>query len=191
MPLLILGVALWACVHLLPSVAPSLRAGWKARLGEQRYRGLFSLAIVASIALMVVGWRSSPFEPVYRPPSWGVWATEGGMLVALYLLAGVGSPAPSNVKRFLRHPQLTGIALWAGAHLLSRGDARSLVLFGGIGAWALFSMVFINRRDGAWIKPAAVPPSREVRPAAVGLVAYAVLFWAHPYFTAVAPPLPW
>lgn len=191
MILLASGVLLWSCAHLLPGAGGSIRARLISRLGEGPYKGLFALTIVASLVMMVMGWRSATFEYLYAPPSWGPWATEVLVFVGLYLLVGVGSPAPSNVKRLVRHPQLTGVATWAGAHLLANGDARSAILFGGIGAWSILAMLFINRRDGAWTKPDPVPASRELRPLAQTIVMYGLLFFVHPYFTGVAPPRPW
>ena len=64
---------------------------------------------------------------------------------------------PTNVKRLLRHPQLTGVALWGVGHLLANGESRSIVLFGGLTLWAIAEIVVINRRDGARDKPAPVP----------------------------------
>jgi uncharacterized membrane protein len=66
-------------------------------------------------------------------------------------------------------------------HLLANGDLRSLVLFGGIGLWAVIEILSISRRDGAWEKPEPLPFTAEVKPLVAGVVAYAVLTFAHPY----------
>jgi hypothetical protein len=116
---------------------------------------------------------------------------EVGVLVGLWLLIGVGSPAPSNVKRVIRHPQLLGFVVWAGSHLLANGDGRSVILFGGLGAWAIASMWTISRRQGVWKKPDPVPLSRELLPAAVAVAAAVALFFLHPHFSGVALPRPW
>ena len=50
---------------------------------------------------------------------------------------GTNIVIPNNVKRLLRHPQLTGVALWGIGHLLANGESRSIILFGGLGAWAI------------------------------------------------------
>jgi uncharacterized membrane protein len=107
------------------------------------------------------------------------------VLLALYLF--VASAQPSNVKRLLRHPQLTGLAVWALAHLLSNGDNRSLVLFGGLGLWALVEMPLINRRDGVREQPEAVPMAADVRLVVIAVVAFAVLFLVHPYLFGASP----
>jgi uncharacterized membrane protein len=107
------------------------------------------------------------------------------MLVALVLFAASG--VPTNLKRFIRHPQLTGVATWAIAHLLSNGDSRSLVLFGGVGLWALLEIVAIDRREGQWARPPALPLSAEIKPLVGGVVLYAVFLLAHPYLFGVSP----
>jgi uncharacterized membrane protein len=103
------------------------------------------------------------------------------------LVLFVGSKVPTNLKRIVRHPQLTGVAVFAIAHLLANGDLRSLVLFGGIGLWAVVEMVSISHRDGAWEKPEALPLAAEIKLLVAGVVAYLVLVFAHPYIAGVSP----
>lgn len=182
---LLLGVLIWSFTHALRSGMPSLRRRMVDRLREDPYKGLFSLAIVASIALMVVGWRATTPHLVYSPPAWGRSAALVLMFAALVLF--VASGVPTNIKRFIRHPQLTGVAVWALAHLLANGDDRGLVLFGGLGLWALVEMPLINRREGAWQRPQPLPAGAEIKPLVGGTVAYVVLILLHPYLFGVAP----
>lgn len=182
---LVLGIALWSSAHLLRCAAPSLRASLIARLGDQGYRGAFSLAIVLAVALIVVGWRTSAPLVVYGPPPFGVAAAQILMAVGLILFAASG--VPTNIKRFVRHPQLTGVAVWSVAHLLANGDRRSVVLFAGIGLWAIVEIALISRREGPWQKPPALPLAAELKPLVGGVVAYVVLFLAHPYLFGVSP----
>lgn len=184
MVLLALGVLIWSGVHLFPSLGVSLRAACIARLGEGPYKGLFALTLVGAIVLMVFGWRSTPPMLLYVPPVGGAWLTNIGMFVSLVFF--LGSNVPTNLKRFVRHPQLTGVALWACAHLLSNGDQRSLVLFGGIGLWSLVAMVTINRRDGVWEKPEPLPLAAEIKPLVAGIVGFVALYFAHPYLSGVS-----
>jgi uncharacterized membrane protein len=135
MILLILGVLVWSGVHLFPSLGVQMRAGWIERIGEDPYKGVFALSLVGAIVLMVIGWRSTSPVEFYGPPVWGWGIANLVMFVSLVLF--MGSKVPTNLKRFVRHPQLTGVALWALSHLLATGDLRSLVLFGGIGLWAV------------------------------------------------------
>jgi len=181
---LLIGVLLWSCAHLFPSAGASTRARLIERVGEGPYMGGFALTILVSVALMVLGWRSAVPAFVYAPPAWGATAALPLMFAALLSFAASG--APSNIKRVLRHPQLSGVAAWAAAHLLANGDQRSLVLFGGLGVWAILAMLSINRRDGAWERPDPAPMTAEVRPMLAAIVIFAVLFFAHPYVAGVA-----
>jgi uncharacterized membrane protein len=181
---LVLGVLLWSATHLLPIAGRTLRAGLIDRLGEGPYKGLFALTIVLSVVLMVLGWRSAEPVYLYAAPGGMRWVTNLLMAVALLLFAASG--VPTNLKRVLRHPQLTGVATWAFAHVLTNGDSRSLVLFGGIGVWAVAAMGMINRRDGAWQKPEALPWSAEIKPLVGGVVFFAILYFAHPWIAGVS-----
>ncbi|MBT8059064.1 MAG: NnrU family protein, partial [Gammaproteobacteria bacterium] len=102
---LVLGVLLWSITHLIPAVAADFRKNLVSRIGENPYKGVFTLLMVLSIYLIVSGWRSVVPELVYVPPTWGRHAT------ALLVLAGfilfLAPYPPNNLKRLLRHPQLT------------------------------------------------------------------------------------
>ncbi len=180
---LVLGVLLWSAVHLLPSAAVPVRARAVERLG-QAYQGVFALAILASIGLMVLGWRSTLPVAVYSPPAWG--SAAANVLVFIALLLFVASAMTTNIKRVIHHPQLTGLATWGAAHLLSNGELRSLVLFAGLGLWAMAAILFINRRDGAWEKPEPQPLTGEWKPLVAAMVGFAILYLLHPYIAGVS-----
>lgn len=186
--LLVLGVLLWSGAHLIKAAAPRWRAEKERALGENRWKGLISLAIVASIVLMVVGWRSAGYEAAYRPPLMTSPIVTGLMFVSFLLFAGAS--APGNIKRLLRHPMLTGTIVFSIAHLLANGDQRSIVLFGGIGLWAVISIVLINRRDGAWQRPPAVSLAKDAMTLAGTVVIFGIVLFLHPYLFG-ADALPW
>ena len=82
MIVLALGVALFAVFHLalaLPEANEAVRRG----LGKFHGMG-FGLLSLAPLALIVLGWRTAPFDPLYETPSWGRIATF--MLVLLAFL---------------------------------------------------------------------------------------------------------
>jgi len=181
---LVLGVALWSGVHLIPTTARALRSRMIERLDAQKYQGLFALAILSSLALIVFGWRSTPPVPVYAVPAWGRVAAMVLVLPALVLF--VASGLETNIKRFIRHPQLTGLIVWSVGHLLANGESRSLVLFGGLGLWAIVAIATINRRDGEWKRPPPTPWIGDLKPIGAGAIGYGILLFAHPYIAGVA-----
>jgi len=182
---LVLGVVLWSGVHFIPSLAPPLKQRLVGAIGENGYKGVISLGIVAAIALMVIGWRSADPAVLYDPPDWGARAA-GVLMIVSFILFGA-SHHPSRIKQILRHPMLTGLVVWSLAHLLANGDSRSFVLFAGLGLWALVEMVLINARDRAWVKPPAPSLAVELRGLVISLVVFAVALYLHPYFAGVTP----
>jgi uncharacterized membrane protein len=181
MEILILGVSLWWIAHLQKSAGAPLRQKLIGAMGGNPFRGVISLLLVISLVLIVVGWRTTAPVAVYDAPSWGRAVATPLVFLALYLF--VASGTASNVKRLLRHPQLSGLAVWALAHLLANGENRSLVLFGGLGVWALVEMPLINRRDGPRELPEPVPLAADLKLAAVALAAFAALYLVHPYLS--------
>ena len=150
MTLLILGLALWWAAHLFKRVAP----GARARLGDPG-KGIVAVAVLASVVLMWFGYSSAE-GPVW----WGRSPALVGinnllMVFAVYLYAVSGTGAA--LARRIRHPQLTAVKTWAVAHLLVNGDLASFVLFGGLLAWAVVSVIVINRAQPDWVRPVAKP----------------------------------
>lgn len=184
MNLLIAGILIWSFVHFSIRLAPGFRAGLIARVGHFPYQGLFSLAMLASLYCLVAGWRAvGSGEPFYVL----AWARPVSMLLMVAAAClFIAARAATDIKRFLRHPQLTSIVLWAIAHLLANGDARSLVLFGGLGVWALMEMPLINRAEGVWRKPATFGVAKTGVSAVIGLAVFAALLFAHPWLSGVA-----
>lgn len=140
---LILGVLLWSGAHLFKRLAPEARAN----MGDKG-KGLVALALLASVVLMVIGYRAADYIAVYEPPYFLRHLNNLLMLFALYFT----SPGPSKGALFykMRHPMLTGFKIWAAAHLLVNGDLASLILFGGLLAWAAIEVITINKSEPDW-----------------------------------------
>ena len=170
MQLLIAGITLWCLTHLFPAALPKRREAVTNRLGEGPYRGLFSLAILASLLLIVFGWKAASPSPVYGAP------LPPGPLPSLLILTAFAlffaAKTQTHLKRLIRHPQMTGVFLWSTAHLLTNGDSRSVALFGSFAAWSLLEIVLINRRDG----PRTSLPQGSTRGDFVTLVVAIVVF---------------
>ena len=179
-----LGVILFCLTHLYPVIFRANRQAIIGKIGENPYKGIYSLSILLSLALIIFGWRSSDSLYLFDTPEWGRGATSILMYLALFLF--MSAKAQNNVKRVIRHPQLCSILLWGIAHLLSNGESRSLVLFGIFALWAPVMMFVLNRRDGAWQKPNASPIINDLKTGGIALIVYAVLVFGHSYFTGVS-----
>jgi uncharacterized membrane protein len=181
MAVLAAGVALWWAAHLWKRAAPAHRA----RFGESG-KGVAAGALAVSIALMIVGYRAGP-----NTLWWSAGPALKGVnnllvLASFYLFAASG--AHSWAGRRLRHPQLLGFLLWAFAHLLVNGDPASLLLFGGLGLWAVVEMVVINRAAPDWrASEAPVSFGKEAGVALAALVVFGLVGLIHGWIG----PRPW
>ena len=109
------------------------------------------------------------------------------MFIAILLLGAGSSKGISRIKQYIRHPMLTAVVVWGLGHLLANGDIRSVILFGGMVAWAIVSLFTISRAEGAWVKPAEVAGAkREGILLGITVVVYLVLFMSHRWFAGVA-----
>lgn len=175
---LTLGLLLFAAAHLWRRLAPASRAA----LGDAG-KGVVALASVAGIWLMARGYGAWDDAPAW----WGRSAALTGvnnLLVAVAFYLFVASGARTAAARAVRHPQLLAVVLWAAAHLLVNGDAPSLLLFGGLGLWALLSVALISRGPAAAHVPgpALVPATawgREAAALALTAAALAGAVWLH------------
>lgn len=141
---LIAGIALWWGAHLFKRIAPEARAAW----GEEAGKGRIAIALFVSIILMVIGYRWTPFVPVWNPPTFFVHINNLLMIFAVYLM----SPGPKKGAFFhgMRHPMLTGFGLFAFAHLLANGDLTAILTFGLLLAWSVAEIRVINAAEPDW-----------------------------------------
>ncbi|MEL6482604.1 MAG: NnrU family protein, partial [Pseudomonadota bacterium] len=84
-----------------------------------------------------------------------------------------------HVASWIRHPQLTGVKIWAVAHLLVNGDLASVILFGGLLAWAVVALIMINKRDGKGPKPEPQGLKANLIHAGISVVAFLVITGVH------------
>ncbi len=184
MIILISGLVLWSVVHLLPSLAPCKRKQIVTRIGLIPYKIVFAVLIVSAIGLMILGWRSVEPVALYALPAWINYITM--FLVLITFILFVAAKVNTNIKRVLRHPQLTGLVFWCSGHLLANGDNRSLVLFAGLLIWAKLEIILINRRDGKRVLPEMTPLKNDVMTVAGGIAVFLIVLFAHPYLSGVA-----
>jgi len=181
--LLVLGVLLFASVHLVPSLAPGVKAVARERIGEGGYKGLFSLLLLGSFALMITGWRNTDPVPIYQVPAVVHKLAILLVVAAFWLMAA--SATRSRIRSIIRHPQLTWVALWGIAHLLLNGDSRALVLFGGLTAWSLLEMPAISRREGVWIKGEPPGWGAELTTLLIAALTVGIVIYIHPWLSGV------
>jgi uncharacterized membrane protein len=136
---LILGVLIWAYSHLMKRVTPGFRAG----LGDNTGKMVASVLTLISIGLMIYGYKQADVVILWEPPAFLRHINSLLMLVAV-LLVNMGY-SRGVLRTKMRHPMLGAVKVWALAHLLVNGDLASVVLFGGLLAWAVVDMILRGR----------------------------------------------
>ena len=172
MILLILGLILYVGSHLFKRLMPDRRAA----MGDAG-KGMVALTSLAGIVLMVIGYRAAPYIEVWTPPAFLRHVNNLLMLVAVYLL-GIGNMW-GVVRTKLRHPMLGAVKVWALAHLLVNGDLASIVLFGGLLAWAVVSLILINKAVPVWVRPERGPVRNDLIFAGVTVLLYGIIAYVH------------
>jgi len=186
---LTLGIILWIVAHGFKAIFPITRQKVNDKLGEEKAKAPFALGIFISFVLIIYGWRhADPTIAWYAPPEFLI--APGGLLILISIYLMASSTAGLRYRRWIRHPQLTAVAVWAGAHLLTNGEVRSVILFGGLALWSIMLMPFINRRDGAYEIPSLDSGKTEWKFILIAIVAFTILKLTHGFYTA-QPLLNW
>ena len=190
MSYLVLGLVLFLGVHSVRIVADGWRTQMRARLGEGAWKGLYSVASVVGLVLVVWGYGLARQQPVvlWNPPVGMRHAASLLTLIAFVLLAA--AYVPRNVfKAKLHHPMVLSVKVWALAHLLSNGNLADVVLFGAFLLWAVLDFRAARQRDRAHHTVYAPGTAAgTVIAVAVGTAAWAgFAFWAHAWLIGVAP----
>ena len=169
MPLALATLAFTGGHFLLSSAA--LRGPLVRTMGENLFRAVYSILMIAALAWMIRAYGDAPYQRV-----WDVGILGPPVILILtyfatvFFLCSVTTRNPTlvgmdalhheiapgkGIYSIVRHPMLAAFALWAAAHLFVRGDVAAIVFFGGIWILATFGMVHIDNRrrakaDNAW-----------------------------------------
>jgi uncharacterized membrane protein len=142
-------IALWAvsflASHLIISSA-AVRARLISAVGDQPYRGIYSLVAAATLGPLIYEFaRNKHAGPMLwylraaAPIRWLVWIL---MLTALILFVGSfinpnpagmapgGSTEPRGILKITRHPSFVAFSLFGIAHMLMNGWAGDAIFFG-------------------------------------------------------------
>ncbi len=126
---------------------------------------------------MITGYREAEDVPLYALSNWTWYLNNLLMLVALFMM-DIGR-VNGVVRTKVRHPMLIGVVIWSVAHLLVNGELSALVLFGGLGLWALLQMAVISRAEGPWEVPAKGSILSDGKVAVLAVVLYTVIAGIH------------
>lgn len=191
MSVLLIGLIVFLGVHSVRIVAEGWRLRAIERWGAGAWRGAYSVLSLVGLGLIVWGYvlaRQSVAPPWWNAPVAFKHLNSLFTLAAFVLLAAAYVPR-NQIKAWLHHPMVIGIALWALGHLLATGRAANVLLFGAFLCWALADLWAARRRDRTLA--IAYPPGRlgaSLLAVAVGVVAWAVFArWLHAAWIGVVP----
>ncbi|MBI2963161.1 MAG: hypothetical protein HYY35_05350 [Deltaproteobacteria bacterium] len=139
-----------------------LRDALVRRLGEQPYRGLYSLITLGALVWLVRSYRAAPTELLWVAPA-AVRGVAVAMVFVAFLLMVLGATTPNpttigaerllerpdvvrGILRVTRNPFLWGVGLWALAHVAVVGDLAGVVLFASIGALGLIGAPLVDAK---------------------------------------------
>jgi uncharacterized membrane protein len=186
---MILGLALFLGIHILPAQRELRGRAIAAVGGEGSYKLVFALVSVLGIGLIVWGfahYRASGMIDVWEgavsPKTLVILKHTAIALMLPAVILVVAAYMRGHIYTRLKHPMLAGVKLWAAAHLLANGDLGSIILFGSFLGWAVFDRISLKRRSDAGGPPIPVGGwGNDMIAVAVGIVVYLALAFAfHP-----------
>ncbi|MCC9596761.1 MULTISPECIES: NnrU family protein [unclassified Rubrivivax] len=187
---LILGLVLFLAAHSVRIYGEDWRTRLRARLGENGFKGLYSVLSLVGLVLIVRGYGEARLDPValWTPMLWTRHLAS--LLVLVAFILNFAAYVPGNqIKAKLHHPMVLGVKVWAFAHLIANHTLADLVLFGSFLVWAALDYRAARQRDsraGTVYAPGRL--SMTLVTVAVGVAGWAVFaFWAHAWLFGVRP----
>jgi uncharacterized membrane protein len=153
---LVVATAAFLATHFVTSTP--LRPRLVTAMGEWPYRGLYSVVALATLVWMIWAYAAAPRDPLWigfrqvpyivMPFAFvliasGYWRNP--TMVGADKLLKSEDPARGMI-RITRHPIMWGIMLWAVAHIIARGDVKSIVFFGGLFLLAALGTLLMDAR---------------------------------------------
>ena len=189
MALFLIGLVIFLASHSCRIFAESWRNHMIDRLGEVKWKGLYTIASLIGFIIMVIGYGQARQSTVvlWQPNAALIYIALVLNLVAFIFLAG-SSPSNNAIRLKLKHPMILGVKVWALAHLISNGTLVNLSLFGAFLIWAVLDFRSSRKRPVHIPQQAQVSTKATVIAIASGVILWAVfIFGLHQYLIGVSP----
>ncbi len=187
---LLLGLLLFLGIHSVRICAAPWRIAQIARVGEGKWKGVFSLVSLVGFFLIVWGYGQARLEPLvlWNPAAWTRHVAAPLTFVAFVLIAAAYVPG-TRIKAAIGHPMVAGVTVWAAAHLIANGMLADIVLFGGFMVWAIAAFASSRRRDreAGTVYPAGSLSRDALAAAIAGVVWIVFALWLHLRLIGVRP----
>ena len=146
---LLMGLVLFLGVHGFAATRSRSPGNLRDRYGRI-YMVVFSILSLAGFGLLVWGYGLARGDaqwnsPFWVAPEWTRHLIMALMLPSMVLLMSAYAPF-GHIRRYVRHPMLAAIMIWAVAHLIYNGNLPSVLLFGGFLAYSVFSRIQADKR---------------------------------------------
>lgn len=161
-------IAAFFLTHSLP-VRPRIRNRIVGALGERGFTIGYSVLSLIMLSAVIAAAGYAPYLLLWPQAPWHRLVVVAGMLVVCLILAfSLGQPNPFSfggahhdrfdpqhpgIVRWLRHPVLVALALWASLHILPNGDLAHVILFGIFAGFAVLGRSLIDRRKKKYLTP--------------------------------------
>ncbi|MBT4888037.1 MAG: NnrU family protein [Rhodospirillales bacterium] len=176
------GIGLFFGLHFIPSL-PNVRKRLIGRMGENAYKGAYSLIAFIGLILIGVGYTRMEYQELWTSPIWASHLTLTVMPIVFILQ--VAAELKGHIRKTLKHPMMLGVLLWALVHLVSNGDRASLYLFGSFALFSLFSIISSIRR-GKLPDYNSAKSMHDFIAVGIGVVLFAAVLWGHEFLFGVA-----
>lgn len=146
--ILVAGLVLFLGMHATRIPNDQRRSGMIARLGKNKYRGIYTAMSIVGLVLIVYGYGQARLDPVFvwNPPAATRHIAALLMLFSMILLAACYVPM-NHIKARLQHPMTLSVKVWALAHLIANGTLADIVLFGSFLVWAVLLFKSARKRS--------------------------------------------
>ena len=161
-PQFALVLAAFFITHTVP-VRPPVKARLTRILGASGFTAAYSALSLFMLGLVITAAGRAPYVQLWPQSDWQIHVAGLGMFaVCLIICLTLGRPNPfsfggarnaefnparAGIVRYIRHPLLAALALWAGVHLLPNGDLAHVIMFGIFLGFALLGRLIIDRRN--------------------------------------------
>jgi uncharacterized membrane protein len=189
MALFLIGLVIFLGSHSCRIFAESWRNNMIDRIGEVKWKGLYTIISLIGFIIMVIGYGQARQNTVvlWQPNIALIYIALALNLVAFIFLAG-SSPSNNAIRLKLKHPMILGVKVWALAHLLSNGTLVNLILFGAFLIWAVLDFRSARKRPMHIPEKAIVSTKATVITIASGVILWIIfIFGLHQYLIGVSP----
>ena len=183
--ILILSILVFFLIHSI-SLNVTLRKSLIEKLGSNnRYKAVYSLIAGVSFTGMFLILRFYPgsenselnnfvFDNIHK-----VLPLASILIIAAYI--------PNNhFKKYLRHPMLIGLTIWATTHLLINTQYNQDIFFFAMIAFNIYMIIGIETRDKFNLKAGKCSWKNDLAVVALGLIGHVSLIKLHYFLSGVS-----